>query len=538
MYCVSGFESLKMKTTTFRGVIETAFENFVCLRGFATLGDLIDVSEPDKSYQRPLIDGRADELGDYLERGEYKFFPEVVLSANFNDAKDLDEVRVFLQSMSTKPQAFKVETPSLGIKLSSRYYAPDSKAKSDARVRERLNDGSLTVKDGAPRLQRIDGNHRLSATMSDTVRRYRVPFCIVLFGDVDQAKGFSRAVFHTINFKQRPMDMEHNLKLILDSTTENLALFPSDKLEVEPSFGKPYVRARMLLPKINLQFLDALGNVLSSQDAGMTIELHRTFALGIAQLFDDEKLKDERWVAKVFDALKHVNAIYLEQASLTASTNRGLLAAFVYLALDSTPAARAKLMRFTDWIVRGHLAGLSEIAPVALLNIFEKLQTAKSRQVFVAMAFRDETKATFQAIQDAIDEVNRDHHLGLLPIKPIRIDEFDTWRSYKITDSIMEQIEECGLVIADLTYGNANVYHEIGYLFGLNTAQQRTRVANLILIWHKDRSPMESEDKKKIEANDVRFDLKNWSAIRFSEPNGLRKNLVAALIQHYCPLNA
>ena len=372
-----------MPSTTFRGVIETAFENFVCLRGFATLGDLIDVSEPDKSYQRPLIDGRADELGDYLERGEYKFFPEVILSANFNDANSLDEVRVFLQSMGTKPQAFKADTPSLGIKLSSRYYAPDSKATSDARVRERLNDGSLTVKDGAPLLQRIDGNHRLSATMSDSVRRYRVPFCIVLFGDVDQAKGFSRAVFHTVNFKQRPMDMEHNLKLILDSTPENLALFPSDKLETEPSFGREYVCARLLLPKINLQFLDALGNVLLSQDAGVTVELHRTFALGIAQLLEDVALKEDQWVAKAFGALKCINTIYLANESLRSSTNRGLLAAFVYLAFDISPASRAKLARFTDWIVRGHLADLSEIAPVALLNIFEKLQTAKNRQVFV-----------------------------------------------------------------------------------------------------------------------------------------------------------
>jgi hypothetical protein len=372
--------------------------------------------------------------------------------------------------------------------------------------------------------------------MSDSVRRYRVPFCIVLFGDADQAKGFSRAVFHTINFKQRPMDMEHNLKLILDNTEENLSLFPSDKLETEPSFGKPYVRARMLLPKINLQFLDALGNVLSSQVAGKEIELHRTFALAVAQLFDDVALKDDQWVAKVFDALKFINSVYLAHDSLKSSTNRGLLAAFVYLALETAPAPRAKLARFTDWIVRGHLAGLSEIAPVALLSIFEKLQTAKSRQVFVAMAFRDETKATFQAIQDAIDEVNRDHHLGLLPIKPIRIDEFDTWRSHKITDSIMEQIEECGLVIADLTYGNANVYHEIGYLFGLNTLQQRRLVDNLILIWHKGRSAQEHEEADKLEAIDVRFDLKDWSAIRFKEPNELRKSLVVALVAQYSPL--
>lgn len=26
----------------------------------------------------------------------------------------------------------------------------------------------------------------------------------------------------------------------------------------------------------------------------------------------------------------------------------------------------------------------------------------------------------------------------------------------------------CGLLIADLTFGNRNVYHEIGYLMGLN----------------------------------------------------------------------
>lgn len=59
---------MTMPSTTFRGVIETAFENFVCFRGFATLGELVDVSAPDESYQRPLIDGRADELGEYLER--------------------------------------------------------------------------------------------------------------------------------------------------------------------------------------------------------------------------------------------------------------------------------------------------------------------------------------------------------------------------------------------------------------------------------------------------------------------------------------
>lgn len=526
-----------MSATTFRGVIETAFENFVCLRGFATIGELIDASEADASYQRPLIAGRPDELGDYLERGEYKFFPEVVLSTNFDDPRYLDEIRVFLLSVGTKPQAFKSDTPFLGLKLSSRYYAADPKVRTDARVRERLNDGSLTIEEGAPKLHRIDGNHRLSATMSERVRRYRIPFCIVLFGDSDQASGFARAVFHTINFKQRPMEMEHNLKLILDDTEKNLRLFPSDLLQAAPSFGRAYVRARMLLPKINFDFCDSIRNVLVIQTVAGIEESHRTFALAIAQLFNSDDLEDAKWVAKIFAALKHVNGIYSVQESLKVSRNRGLLAAFVFLAIDTKAAARAKLERFTDWVVRGHLASLTEIAPIDLLAIFEKLQTAKSRQVFVAMAFRDETKPTFKAIQDAIDDVNRDHHLGLLPIKPIRIDEFDTWRSYKITDSIMEQIESCGLVIADLTYGNANVYHEIGYLFGLNTAQQRRLVNNLILIWHKDRTALPHEKPDSQETVDVRFDLKDWSAIRFKEPNELRKSLAIALVAHYSPFN-
>ena len=520
-----------MATTTFRGVIETAFENFVCLRGFAPFGELVDISEADASYQRPLLDGRKNELGDYLERGEFLFFPEVVLAINFDGEQNLNEIKEFFQLSTTTPKSFSTDSGQATLKISSRYYA----STKERRVRDRLVDGSLVIKEGAKKFHRIDGNHRLSAATTEKARRYRVPFCIVLFGDEDQTQQFARAVFHTINFKQQPMAMEHNLKLILDNTEENLRLFPTDKLVADPSFGHDYVRARNLLPKINLEYCDALSNVLRKGKPGEPEEFHRTFALAIAKLFEQKKVKDADWVANVFTALKHVNGVYATYPSLKDSTNRGLLAAFTYLAMDAEPAARSNLVRFTNWVVRGQLAELSETEPHALLGIFEKLQTAKSRQIFVAMAFRDETKPTFQAIQDAIDDVNREHHLGLLPLKPIRIDEFDSWRSYKITDAIMQQIDECGLLVADLTYGNANVYHEIGYLFGLNTNQQRQLTANCILIWHKGRKALKDESADKIEANDVRFDLKDWSAIRFEEPNALRKSLAQALVAHYLP---
>lgn len=200
--------------------------------------------------------------------------------------------------------------------------------------------------------------------------------------------------------------------------------------------------------------------------------------------------------------------------------------------MESNPPALAKLERFTNWIIRGHLADLSEIAPSDLLAIFEKLQTAKSRQVFVAMAFRPETVSTYNAIKAAVDQVNNLHHLDI-QLRPIRIDEFDNWHSYKIRDEIMRLITESGVLIADLTYGNANVYHEIGFLFGLNEGQ-RAYQDNCILIWNDGRLALGHENKDDLEAIDVRFDLKDFSQIRFNnDTNSLRDKLAIALNEHF-----
>ena len=63
----------------------------------------------------------------------------------------------------------------------------------------------------------------------------------------------------------------------------------------------------------------------------------------------------------------------------------------------------------------------------------------------------------------------------------------------------------------------------------------RQLTQDCILIWHKGRKALKDEAADKIEANDVRFDLKDWSAIRFDEPNALRKSLAQALVAHYLP---
>ncbi len=312
-----------MATVTFRGVLDSAFENFICLRGFATLGELADVSEPDESYQRDLVPEHGKDLEAFLDHGEFLFFPEVVLATNLNQDESLDKVREVVSGIQEKlPRTdFGDSTLALSVR--------DYRSTKDQRIRGRVVDASFTLKDAASKLKRIDGNHRLSAAKGEKVRRYRVPFCIVLFGNSSDAARFSRAVFHNINFKQVPLQMEHNLKLILDESAENLALFPDEKLKADPSFGLPYIHARKLLPKIEPEILEEIS--LSIGDSP------RTFALALARLIDCNSVADiTLWVKQVYAALKAVNAIYSQHSVLQKSKSRGLLAVFVLLAMDTT----------------------------------------------------------------------------------------------------------------------------------------------------------------------------------------------------------
>ena len=64
-------------------------------------------------------------------------------------------------------------------------------------------------------------------------------------------------------------------------------------------------------------------------------------------------------------------------------------------------------------------------------------------------------------------QINEKYQLEIA-LEAIRIDRVNEGHSFTIEERILEVIESSGLLIADLTQGNQNVYHEIGYLMGLN----------------------------------------------------------------------
>ncbi len=110
-----------------------------------------------------------------------------------------------------------------------------------------------------------------------------------------------------------------------------------------------------------------------------------------------------------------------------------------------------------------------------------------------------------------------------IEIRPIRIDQFDTGFSYEINTEILSLIEDSGFLIADLTGGNKNVYHEIGYLMGLNQGQGRKH-ENFLLIHNGTIGDVEM---------DIGFNIHSLKQLRTEDTNSLREDIKNQIAAYY-----
>jgi hypothetical protein len=115
----------------------------------------------------------------------------------------------------------------------------------------------------------------------------------------------------------------------------------------------------------------------------------------------------------------------------------------------------------------------------------------------------------------AIYEMSSSKYKLDIQLRPIRIDQFDTGYSYEINDEILRLIEESGYLIADLTCGNKNVYHEIGYLMGLNQGKG-LKHENFLLLHNGGIGDAKT---------DVGFNLTAIKQLRVSDTNSLREQV-------------
>jgi len=528
----------------FSGILHTSLGGFTVIRGVAPLGELARCSRFDLEYQRNLIETHKAEIERFLADRQYLFFPEVILSASlqfdYQAYKGQQSIAPVTDILAGK--GFKSNVNGLAVRVVNTKLpkALEVVGGTNAPQVAYLELPDAEIESGL-KLFRIDGNHRLSAAQESKPREAKytlpTPFCIVLHDDPTQAQRFEKVVFHNINAKQIPLTSEENLRLILESGPNQL--FDDETLLTSPSFGPAYYLARKLLAEIDGRYLAALNKPL---------ENCRSLALALTQFLADrdeaiKQAKDaaalDAQLSRLRKAFQDVNAFYERYHKLSENGCHGVLVAFLYFALHNEGK---QLSAFARWIIKNridhlrpattaqglgyhyHLGRIQAVDAASLVNVFESILTARHREIFVSMAFQEETKETYETIKKTVAQINEKHKLDIT-LREIRIDQFNKGYSYTIDDEILKVIEGSGLLIADLTFGNRNVYHEIGYLMGLNRGKGLEQ-ENFILIADRKTRGKELE-------SDIAFNLKSWQQLRFESTRQLEIMLTDSLETYY-----
>ena len=475
-----------------KGILDFSLGNFLCLRGFAPMGDLYDISEADPGFQRDLLIYHEKEMVAFLRDGEFLFFPEVILAATLSPQEsDNDSVQKLFENIRAGESFTNIKFPD--FRIASK--AQKTKSSMDLRAFDAFQTGTIDLNANFTRkFSRIDGNHRLSATPKDEkFRTQNTPFCLLLFRNSEEAAKFSRALFHNINFKSVPLTMEQNLTLILDDAN----IFPDDKLKSHEFFGWPYYLARKLHGNLDLDLLPNLAPFLKDEP--------RTFYLRQFEfLIEYNVLGDKgKAIPRFKQALVTVNSLFDASPALKESRNQGLLAALVYYKLkNGTPVAS-----FIQWVLKNHLHLIENSSSGDLIAIFDKVMESRKRTIFVSMPFnKPKAEDHFAIIERVSREVSELHNLNpALQVK--RVDSFHDGTSYEITNKIIEMMSDCGLLIGNLTYCNPNVYHEIGFVMGKAKAEGK-EVAEMLLFLDES---VDDNDKF------VGFNVQGIKQLRFTQ---------------------
>lgn len=241
------------------------------------------------------------------------------------------------------------------------------------------------------------------------------------------------------------------------------------------------------------------------------------------RLVDASPLPDS---AALLRAIQTVNASYAD-TRLQRSDALGLFSAFLFFAFQNG----ARYQQFETWVLKNHQYELKNINASDLIRIFEKIAESRHRQIFVSMQFKVPDKnnssqlvdnPNWKAIESAVNELNKEFELDL-KLKPIRIDESDKGSSYPISSEIFQLIEDSGYLIADLTAGNKNVYHELGLLMGLNQARQKTH-DNFLLLHNSSVGDV---------SKDFGFNIADFKQLRLSDTYSIGEEVKKQVAIYY-----
>jgi hypothetical protein len=434
------------------GMISKVMDNYVCLRGIANIEKLAEMSEVNPDIQRTQLEKHRNEMKEFLERGEYAFFPEVVLSLNVGLSGNDETFENFVATVDSPKEGYK---NNIG-KVKVNFRADENKYIDD---RRKLKIAQLEFDEKEVRLSRIDGNHRLSVATDLNKKDILIPFCIIIFSDKDEAENTSRAIFHNINSKQIPLKLEQNLKIIIDTND----VFTDEILEKNQPFGFHYKCTRELLcgeRKIDFMCFPLIAKFIKDNEYSFFVDLFR-------HLLENKLINKNNAVATVKSELVNVETALKESKIITSSQNCSIIGALAYYKLADKSEDKSKYNKFIKWIEKNHLAEANVVGIDDIINIFDKVYESTPKKVFLARWYPSDDKKNSivekarqrcEAIEKVISELN------------LELVDLGTHKgaTFSIPSVIHKEISEADIFIADLTGCRPNVMLEVGCALNSN----------------------------------------------------------------------
>ena len=495
-----------------RGVLEKSFGSFLCLRGFATLKELADCSEPDDNYQREDDNEHVAELKDFYEDRKNLFFPEIVLAISLQDFDASPEQASWLFGEALNGKG--APRQKLG-ELTISTFAKEFKYPDGSRlIHTTASIYGLELTSKQRRVYRIDGNHRLKGVegLDIDIQNRLIPFCLIIFENKEQCRKRSTVFFRNINFKALPIQEEENLRIILEAKQDNGEyVFPKSELLNEDgtaAFGREYYLARLVWEQLRqVKLFD-----FSDDDGDME---WRTIIFHVLRILLRDKDAfvsgaDEVVVRQVVQGLvRLISFVGQDEEYMKCSIPERIACACHFV------SARGRSEKFFKWIIDSDLKHIRRVrsefvsGPMAesiaesFLKIFENTHSKGPYQVFVAMPYvshkrvNDFNKLFNEVCIELSSEGKKGVQYELIPIMRFR------GAAQRIDQRLIECIRRCDLFVADLTGNNPNVIFEVGLAEGAQKQMLLIRQEEM-----PDTGDIFQEDASAIEnAKPVPFDM-------------------------------
>lgn len=421
-------------------MLSKIMDNYLCLRGVASIKSLAKISEINPDIQRDLLEDHKDEMKDFLERGEYAYFPEVVLSMNVGLSDAVQDFENLADAVDSADKGFNSKVGKVKINFKS----DENKLIDD---RKQLKVAQLTFEEDDVKLSRIDGNHRLSAA-DYLVNDILIPFCLIIFPNEEEAKNNSRAIFHNINSKQIPLKLEQNIKIIIESAD----IFTNSILEKNQPFGPHYKFTRELLcgnDKIDFTCFPNIKKFVYDNKYCFFTDLFR-------HLLKENLISDATAVDEVKKELVNVENAINQANIVTSSNNSSIVGALAYYKLTDLD----KYNHFINWVTRNHIADARNVGIDEIISIFDKVYDNIPKKAFLARWYPTSTNENYdKALQrrTAIGRVVESLNLELIDLGT------QDGATYDIRSAMYDEISSSDIFIADLTGCRHNVMIEVGY---------------------------------------------------------------------------